>query len=352
MAVVWRGDAAAELAGLASNERLRPIVDALTASGAVVEAVVYRDAIVERVGPRLLGCDAVLSWVDPIGGGEDRQRFDALLRQVADAGVVVGSHPDTIDLIGTKDVLYDTRQLGWGGDTHRYSSPAELRGELLERLRAGPRVLKQRRGNGGIGVWRVELVDPDAAGLDPLVAVHGAERRDLDSEVLTLGELLSRCEPCFDGGASMIDQAFQPRVAEGLIRVYLVAGAVVGFARQSAEPLLAAPGDERRVMGLPSAKTMLPPDEPSLARLRTLVERDWVPGMLELLGLPEAALPLLWDADFLLGPPDDNGSDTYVLCEINASCITPFPPEAVDALVGATLDRIDGRRRPQEPRRS
>ena len=39
---------------------------------------------------------------------------------------------------------------------------------------------------------------------------------------------------------------------------------------------------------------------------------------------------MISDADFLLGPPVEDGTDTYVLCEINCSCVTPFPPEAPD----------------------
>jgi hypothetical protein len=341
VAIVWRGGPAAESAGLESNERLRPVVEAFAAAGAEVTAVVYRDAAAGATREALLAQDAVVAWVDPIGGGEDRQRFDRLLREVADAGVLVGSHPDTIDLIGTKEVLYDTRQLGWGTDTHRYATFAELRGQLRGRLATGPRVLKPRRGNGGIGVYRVELVDHDSSSADPAVAVHGAEVRDLHSEVLSLTELLARCAPCFADGGSMIDQPFLPRVAEGLIRTYLVGDAVVGFALQSADALIEADGDEARVMGLPSPKTMLPPEEPGLQRLRRLVEVDWVPGLCELLGLEPGELPVLWDADFLLGPPEA-GVDTYVLCEINASCITPYPPQAIPALVEETFRRLDG----------
>ena len=31
--------------------------------------------------------------------------------------------------------------------------------------------------------------------------------------------------------------------------------------------------------------------------------------------------PLIWTADFILGPKDKAGKDTYVLGEINCSCI-------------------------------
>jgi len=93
------------------------------------------------------------------------------------------------------------------------------------------------------------------------------------------------------------------------------------------------------VMGLPAAKTMFGPSEPSLQRLRKLVEPEWVPQMLATVGLNVQQLPILWDADFILGPAESPGNDSYVLCEINASCITPFPPTAVPAIVAATLSR-------------
>jgi len=55
-------------------------------------------------------------------------------------------------------VLYRTRDIGWGCETHLYSSMDQLRRELPSRLAAGEvRVLKQYRGNGGDGVWKVEL---------------------------------------------------------------------------------------------------------------------------------------------------------------------------------------------------
>ena len=96
-----------------------------------------------------------------------------------------------------------------------------------------------------------------------------------------------------------------------MVRCYFVGTDVVGFARQYADPTAA--GD---VLGLPSAKTMLPPDEPQFSRLRDSLESEWVPGMQKLVGIDEQELPALWDADLLYGPRDANGDDTYVLCEI------------------------------------
>lgn len=342
VAIVWRGDAAAATAGIDSNPRLRPVVDAFHSRGVDVATVVYRDEVAAEIETSLANASGVLVWVDPIGGGKDRAVLDPMLRRLSNRGVLVSAHPDVIDTIGTKEVLHTTRELTWGADVHRYDDPEAFRHEFPRRLAVdGPRVLKQPRGNGGIGVWKVELLGGDAAGTK--VAVHHAHVRDLDVEEMSLEAFMRRCDQYFDGGGCLIDQQFQARVSEGLIRVYLVAGHVVGFAHQGPGDLINQRDGAARLMGLPSPKTMFPPHEPRFAALRALVESEWIPAMQALLDLPATSLPVLWDTDFLLGPPSSDGSDAYVLCEINASCVTPFPPEAVDALVDETIGRLASR---------
>ena len=85
---------------------------------------------------------------------------------------------------------------------------------------------------------------------------------------------------------------------------------------------------------------MLQADEPDLARLRSLVEDAWVSAMRTRLGLRTEDLPVLWDADFVVGPPLAPGEDSYVLCEINCSCVTPFPPAAPTRIASAVSDRV------------
>jgi hypothetical protein len=346
VALVWRGDAAAERDGIASNERLRPILEAFDALGATAEPVVYRDEIAESVIERLSALDGVLVWVDPIGrNGETRTRLDQLLRTVADQGVWVGAHPDVIEAVGTKEVLYRTRDVGWSDDVNRYLTLDELRCQLPARLAAGPRVLKPHRGNGGIGVWKIESLDHSGhpITLDTPVCVHEARLRTLDSDTLPLGEFLDRCAGNFADNGFLIDQTFQPRVAEGLIRSYLVTNEVVGFAIQGPGDLIHEPNGAERIMGLPAPKTMFPPDHPRFMSLRHQLESQWLPAMQQRVDIPTAKLPAIWDIDFLLGPKTDDGSDTYVLCEINASCITPFPPEAPSKLAATTLSRLIAR---------
>ena len=51
-------------------------------------------------------------------------------------------------------------------------------------------------------------------------------------------------------------------------------------------------------------------------------------------------LPLIWDADFMLGPPTSNGSDRYVLGEINVSSVFPIPDEALAEIARRVADRL------------
>ena len=96
-----------------------------------------------------------------------------MLCDVAVRGPWVSAHPDVILKMGVKEVLYRTKHLGWGTDTHLYHSMAEFLAAFPRRLRKyGPRVIKQNRGNGGQGVWKVELIDgaPNQASLRLRVA--------------------------------------------------------------------------------------------------------------------------------------------------------------------------------------
>ena len=142
---------------------------------------------------QFLGVDGVQVWVNPIEGERDRTILDALLRKVAEAGVFVSAHPDVIQKMGTKDVLFQTRAISWGTDTHRYQTIAELREQLPLRLARGkPRVLKQYRGNGGNGVWKVAR-HPDASAL---VRARHALRGGIEEDI-PFATFMTRCEAYF-----------------------------------------------------------------------------------------------------------------------------------------------------------
>jgi hypothetical protein len=103
----------------------------LDALGAEVEPIVHADNAAEATRSGAAGADGVLVWVNPITDGRDRSVLDGLLREASAAGVWVSAHPDVIDVLGTKEVLYRTRGLGCGSDVRLYDDVVAFRAELL-----------------------------------------------------------------------------------------------------------------------------------------------------------------------------------------------------------------------------
>lgn len=339
IAILYPGDRETRRTATPDNNRLATVFRALQEAGIEAVPAVYSDPLRDEVREQLRHVDGVLVWRNPIQDGSDRSVLDPMLREVADSGVFVSAHPDVILKMGTKEVLYTTRSMGWGSDTHLHPDLESLRSVLPGLLSRGPRVLKQLRGNGGDGVWRVEL----AQGSTELVRVRHAKRGALE-EVMPLAAAYGLFAPYFEKGGRMIDQEYQPRLKDGMIRCYLTQGVVVGFGHQEINALYPTPegGDPKEALQ-PSQRLYHPPDQADFEELKRKVE-SWVPEMQALLALADDDLPLLWDCDFLLGPRDAQGRDTYVLCEINVSSVAPYPESAPPFIARAVVARLKGKR--------
>jgi hypothetical protein len=148
---------------------------------------VFEDGAIE-VRDELLELDGVLVWVNPIQDGANRSNLDPLLFEAASKGVWVSAHPTVILKLGTKEVLFSTRNVGWGRHVELYRTPEEFTQRFTAWLdERGRAVLKQGRGNGGNGVWKVELLNQSAcAGRDALIRVQEAQVRDGSTETTSL----------------------------------------------------------------------------------------------------------------------------------------------------------------------
>ena len=342
VALLWRGDREARANATPENNRYNRVFEELAARGIHAEPAVYSDNMVDEVRAQLLDVDGVLVWVNPISEGENRSRLDAMLREVASRGVWVSTHPDVILKMGTKEVLHRTRHLGWGTDTHVYRSAEALAEEFPRRLRShGPLVLKRNRGNGGQGTWKVELV-PER---DGMARVLEARRGSLPQDI-PVAEFLARCDEYFADGC-VVDQPFQPRLPDGMIRCYMGADRVIGFGHQLIKALIPPPPEGPDAPSAqPGPRIMHPASAPQFQRLRTSMETEWVPGMMETLGIARERLPVIWDADFLYGPRTPTGEDTYALCEINLSCVFPIPDQAPAEIARLAEAQLRGSRAP------
>ena len=338
LAVLWRGDREARRDATPHNNRLSRVFEALAAVGIQAEPAVYADDVASVVREQLLKLDGVLVWVDPISDGQNRATLDSMLRDVASRGIWVSAHPDVILKMGTKEVLHRTRHLGWGVDTHLYRDPRSFRDAFPQRLRTvGPRVLKQNRGNGGQGVWKVEFVPASkVARVRVLQATRGSV-----FEELPLDDFMARCDDYFAGDGCVVDQPFQARLSDGMIRCYMAGDKVVGFGHQLIKALLPPPSEgPTSDAAQPGPRIMHPASAPMFDALRTRMESEWTPRMMQVLDIDADALPVIWDADFLYGPRSASGEDTYVLCEINVSSVFPFPQGAPAEIARCAQERL------------
>ena len=124
-------------------------------------------------------------------------------------------------------------------------------------------------------------------------------------------------------------------------------GRVVGFGHQLIKALIPPPPEGgNSAAAQPGPRRMHPAAAPGFQALRAAMEAEWTPQMMQLLDIDQDSLPVIWDADFLYGPRTADGKDTYVLCEINVSCVIPFPPEAPAEMAALVKERLRAGRAP------
>jgi hypothetical protein len=337
IAVVWRGDRETRRSATPQNNRYHRVFAELAAVGIQAEPAVYDESFADEVREQLLRANGVLVWVNPLDAGRTREGLDALLREVVSRGPWVSAHPDVILAMGTKEILVRTKHLGWGTDTHLYRTVEAFRDEFPQRLAAaGPRVLKQNRGNAGQGVWKVERLGGDD------VRVLEAPRGSMPEE-LPLADFMRRCDAYLAGDGCIVDQPYQSRLPDGMIRCYMGADKVVGFGHQLIKALLPPPPEGPDSEAARSGpRIMHPASAEPFQALRARMENEWTPQMMAALGIEAASLPIIWDADFLYGPRTAAGEDTYVLCEINVSSVFAIPDQAPAAIARLVKTRLAG----------
>jgi hypothetical protein len=206
-----------------------------------------------------------------------------------------------------------------------------MRAELPARLVTGPRVIKRNRGNGGQGVWKVETLASPAN--RAMVRVLDATKDA--AEELALDDFLQRCDEYFEDGC-VIDQPFQARLREGVVRCYMAGDRCAGFGHHKVKALVDAPA--ARAEAGPRRYTSNA--DPRFQRLRRLMEDEWTPQLISLLDIERRDLPMIWDADFMLGPRGADGTDSYVLGEINVSSVFPMPEQAPEEIARRVADRL------------
>ena len=160
-----------------------------------------------------------------------------------------------------------------------------------------------------------------------------------EPEELTLDAFFDRCIEYFEDG-SVIDQPFQARLNEGVVRCYMAGDRCAGFGHQKVKALV----DEPAARAEAGPRLYTSNADPRFQRLRRFMEEEWTPQLTSLLDIPPRDLPMIWDADFMLGAPGADGVDSYILGEINVSSVFPMPDEAPAEIARRVVDRLLSKR--------
>ncbi|MGV6813909.1 MAG: Cj0069 family protein, partial [Phycisphaerales bacterium] len=295
-----------------------PIVKALLDRDWTAEIVFYED---EQRGEiykyAVQNATAYISRINP-GNLEDETGYFQMLRELVANGVEGLPHPDAMIAYGAKNALTkltDTQLVP--SDTYAYYDFEDFKTTFRQNILNGVRVLKQNRGSTGEGIWRVELKGKPKMTADDKLSlktiVRCTEAKDNHVEERPLGEFIDFCEQYIGGRNGMIvDMPFMPRIKEGEIRVLMLRRTPVYVVHKKpaqTEDAFSA------TLYSGAAYTYQKPEE--WPDLMAMVDKN-LDLMIERLG--GYAIPLLWTADFMLDT-DQDGNDTYVLGEINASCV-------------------------------
>jgi hypothetical protein len=144
----------------------------------------------------------------------------------------------------------------------------------------------------------------------------------------------------FKRGSHLVDQRWVTTMDRGMVRAYLCGTKVVGFGYQEIVALHPTLADDDFTRRQPSRRHYYTPECFLFQGLRGRLENEWIPALQSLVAMRSEEFPLLWDTDFFFGDPP--GAE-YLLCEINASCVSPFPESAVTPLIDELHRRLSRR---------
>lgn len=315
-----------------TEEKYKDLATVFLAEGFNVESILYNDEAADKLTEDLLKFDGVLVWVNPIEQGHDRKRLDALLVEIASKGCFVSAHPEVILKMGTKDVLYKTKDMDWGGDIKMYTNYEYFLKHFPESLqKSKTRVLKQYRGNGGNGVFKIKIGLND----NEVTVVHATE--GTKERILSTGDFNDEFKSFFENDGLLIDQEWNNNIVNGMVRCYMSGTKVAGFGYQEINALYELNGKTHT----PGKRYYYTENCGLFADLKEIMEDKWVPELQTKLSIEKDMMPVIWDADFFINKPNsNNAAEKYSLCEINVSCVSPFPPSAINFIVNEIKGRI------------
>jgi len=295
-----------------------PICNALIKQNWFCEPVFYSDAEYDKVRELLLSADGFIARINPgTYDGVTQSKVDGLFREIASKGKAAMAHPDVMLKMGAKDALVKIRELSCGmHDTYAYYDIPTFKETFAKSIATGVRVLKQNRGSQGEGIWVCQVKEGQSGPVTGKTILDLQEAVDNHKEEKPLDDFMTFCEQYIVGeNGQLIDQRFLPRIVEGELRVNMIYDTPVEIIHKKP-----AEGGISATLASGAKYVSYKTDDPMFENLMKDFKTD-LPTIMPVLGMSKEPLPLIWTADFILGPKDDTGKDTYFVGEFNCSCV-------------------------------
>ena len=124
-----------------------------------------------------------------------------------------------------------------------------------------------------------------------------------------------------------------------MVRCYLSGVKVAGFGYQEINALYELNHHSGMINASPGKRYYFTENCGLFSDLKILMEDSWIPQLQELQAIPKEIMPVIWDAGFFINKTNGE-TRKYSLCEINVSCVSPFPPSAIRYIVEEVINKL------------
>jgi hypothetical protein len=196
--------------------------------------------------------------------------------------------------------------------------------------------LKQYRGNGGNSVFKICFDDANKKNICVIHAPQANEKR-----ILSKDEFHKEFSKYFENNGLLINQQWSQGITNGMVRCYLTGNKVSGFGYQESVALCPYTNGNDSKIRPASGRFYFTEYCGMFQDLRQIMESKWIPQLREIHSISDKLMPLLWDIDLFIN--DVNTMETekkYTICEINVSCVSPFPPSCINHIVNELKNKL------------
>ena len=153
------------------------------------------------------------------------------------------------------------------------------------------RVLKQYRGNGGNGVFKITW-NTETASVSVTHAVDGNREQKM-----SWTEFFNSFNPYFESDGMLIDQEWNIYLKNGMVRCYVSGTKVAGFGYQEINALY----ETDQGVFVPAGKRYYYTERCGLFRdLKEEMENEWITQLQDKFSIEDHMMPVIWDADFFI----------------------------------------------------